>query len=175
MTLAHVHLDRVATPWLIRRFVDPDAEFSFLPWDARPPSGAEDLILFGMPDVELSSHDEAGTTFAKVLRAYELEDPALHGVERVVAAGVRHARGHEPAEDETREESVLGAALDRLGHGLALAYEDAEHVERAMAVCEGVYALCQVDALPEETRLRAPQVHPARIAYLRDAVGRSPS
>ena len=60
VTRDFVHLDRVASPWLIKRFVDRDAEFVFVPWleeDARPP----DAVPLALPGGELSAHDAAGT------------------------------------------------------------------------------------------------------------------
>ncbi|MDB5686587.1 MAG: chromate resistance protein, partial [Rhizorhabdus sp.] len=51
-----VHFDRVVTPWLILRFVDPEAEFILVPWgkeDERP----ADAIPYAIPGVELGSHD----------------------------------------------------------------------------------------------------------------------
>ena len=67
VTRDFVHLYRVASPWLIQRFVDPEAQFVFVPLgqeDTRP----SDAIPFGLPGVELSSHDEHGTTFEKIIR-----------------------------------------------------------------------------------------------------------
>jgi hypothetical protein len=172
VTRAHLHLDRVATPWLIRRFVDPDAEFIFLEWDEQPPENAG-LIPFGMPGIELSSHDERGTTFAKVMRRYALRDIALVRMERIVAAGVRHALGHEPPADETSDDRMLGAALDLLGSGLGVAFEDADHLRHGIGLYEGLYALCQVQELPVSVTAGMPGTLPARIEYLRAALGRT--
>src|SRR5260370_33406786 len=98
MTLAHLRLDRVASAWLIARFVDEQAEFEYLDWGAERPE-ADALMLFGMPGVELSSHDERGTCFSKILDAYQLDDPALALLERIVAAGVAHALEREPVSE----------------------------------------------------------------------------
>jgi hypothetical protein len=171
VTLAHVHLDRVATPWLIRRFVDVRAEFTFLDWsqERRPPEGT---IPFGMPGVELSSHDEHGTTFSKVMTAYGLTDPALVLMERIVAAGVRHAMGHRRPEDVTDEEWALGSALDSLGVGLGIVYNDADHVEHAMPLYDALYALCQLRSLPDDVRAKIPASPPERVGFLRTALER---
>ncbi len=71
VTTDHIHLDRVACPWLIRRFIDKDAVFTFLARDkvAGRPS---DAIPFAIPGVELGPHDEHGTCFDKFLRKYRL-------------------------------------------------------------------------------------------------------
>jgi hypothetical protein len=77
VTRDFVHLDRVASPWLIKRFIDRDAVFVFVPWgkeDRRP----ADAIPFALPGAEIGPHDHEGTTFAKLLKKYRLDDPALH-------------------------------------------------------------------------------------------------
>jgi hypothetical protein len=181
MTLAHIHLDRVAAPWLITRFVDPDAEFSYLEWGldgelpgselaAQVPAGTTPV---GIPGVTLGLHDSDGSCFAKVLRHHGLEDPALWRMERLVSAGVRHAFGQPPAADETAEESMLGAALDELGTALGVAFDDAEHLERALGLYDAVYTLCQIRELSPDTLAGAPRLPPLRTPYLREAIGRA--
>lgn len=183
VTLAHVHLDRVAAPWLIRRFVDPAADFGFVEWGhdgqlpdpsllAHVPEGATPV---GMPGATpLGLHDADGSCFAKVLRAYDLTDPALWRMERLVAAGIRHAFGKPPAADETPEETAIGLALDELGTAYGILYEDAEHLERAFAMYDAVHAMCRVRELPQPVREAAPFLPPQRIPYLRDALGGQP-
>lgn len=58
VTTDHVHLDRVACPWLIRRFIDKDAEFTFLTRD-NVNSLPADAIPYAIPGVELGPHDES--------------------------------------------------------------------------------------------------------------------
>jgi len=86
VTTSHVHLDRVATPWLIRRFVDDEAEFFFVPWfgNLRGPEGA---IALALPGAELAPHDDDGTCFDRVVRKYGITDPAVHEIGKAVAAG----------------------------------------------------------------------------------------
>jgi hypothetical protein len=173
MTTSHVHLDRVATPWLIQRFVDPEAEFAFVAWDdQRPVDGDADTVLFGMPGLRLGSHDENGTAFAKVMRGYDLDDdPALVSVERVVAAGVRHALGIEAPADQTAQETLLGAALDVLGRGLGIAFDDTAHIAAAGALYDALYVLSRVDGLPDTAVSEASTLRlPDRVAYLRAAL-----
>ncbi len=172
MTTSHLHLDRVATPWLIRRFVDPSAEFVFLEWGEEPPE-VDGTMLFGIRGHELGPYDEQGTAFAKVMSRYALDDAALVRMERIVAAGVRHALGHEPPPEQTEEEAVLGAALDLLGGGLGLAFDDEDHLRHGLGLYEGLYALCQVRTLPESVQAELPGTLPERVQYLRDAIGRS--
>ena len=76
VTTEHVHLDRVACPWLIVRFIDPEAEFLFVARDKQDqlPDGAIPVAISG---TELGPHDADGTTFDKILKKYNLNDPAL--------------------------------------------------------------------------------------------------
>jgi len=180
MTLAHIHLDRVAAPWLIIRFVDPDAEFSYLEWglDGELPTAAlaaqvpADTTPVGIPGVTLGLHDAEGSCFSKVLRHHGLEDPALWRMERLVAAGVRHAFGQPPGADETAEETMLGAALDELGTALGVVFDDADHLGRALGLYDAVYAHCQIRELGPEALGGAPRLPPLRTPFLRRAIGR---
>jgi hypothetical protein len=177
VTLAHVHLDRVASPWLIRRFVDTTAQFEFVEWgmDGKLPDSArlqvpEGATPIGMPGVKLGLHDENGSCFYKILRAYGLDDPALWRMERIVAAGISNALGTPARPDRTEEERVLGVALDLLGTALGVAFDDAEHLEHAMALYDAVYEHCRMRELPQEVLAGAPKLPPQRTPYLREAL-----
>jgi hypothetical protein len=169
-TKSHLHLDRVATPWLIKRFVDPEAEFRFVDGLESVPL-SEREYAFGMPLVTLSSHDERGTAFHKVLEKFELDDPALVLMERVIASGVADALGTAPPANQTDEEAIIGAALNRLGIGLGVAFDDPDHLRVGLGLYEGLYALCKVRALPDSVGDEAPADLGDRIAYLRSATG----
>jgi hypothetical protein len=177
VTLAQIHLDRAASPWLIKRFVDREAEFTFVPWGldgtipepgslALPP----DATPFAIPGVELGLHDADGTCFSKILRAYDLKKPELWAMERIIAAGVRHTFGKDPAPDETLEETQLGAALNLIGAGLGLAYDDDGHLGAALTLYDGVLAHCRMRQLPPEVKQAAPFLPPQKIPYLRSAI-----
>ena len=182
-TLSHLHLDRVAACWLIRRFVDPDAQFTFVEWglDGRRP-GPELLAsvpagdtAVGIPGARLGLQDENGTGFAKVLRAYELTDPALWGMERIVAAGVRHALRTPASDGETEEERTLGAAMDMLGAAYGVAFDDAEHLEHALPLYDALYTHCRTRQLPDAFLAAAPSLPPLRTPYLRAALAKPDS
>lgn len=169
ITSHHVHLDRVATPWLITRFVDPNAEFTFVD-DASAIASRPEATPIGFPGVgKVSGHDGDGTAFAKAMAAYGLDDPALVRMERIVAAGVRHALGLETPDDQTAEETLLGAALDRLGLGLGVRFSDADHLTGARPLYDAVYTLCTIAGLDEGVRSAIPRTS-ARIDYLRAAI-----
>lgn len=171
MTLAHLHLDRVASAWLIARFIDREAVFEYLDWGADPPPPADGLTLFGMPGLpELSSHDERGTCFGKLLRAHGLEDPALGLLERTVAAGVAHALGHEPDPATDEEMRSVGVALDLLGIGFGVTSDDPEHLDRALPLYDALHCLCRARTLPPEQQEQVPRLPGDRAAFLRDAL-----
>ena len=141
----HIHLDRVACPWLIRRFIDPKAEFFFLSRgneDRRP----MDAIPFAIPGVELGPHDEHGTCFDKFLRKYNLNDPALVELARIIASGVHHAitRGDE----KNNVPALEGIGLDSLSEGMMLStLSDADNLDRSMVIYDALYAYCKAHVL----------------------------
>jgi hypothetical protein len=122
VTRTFVHLDRVASPWLIKRFIDPEAIFVFVPWgeeESRP----QDAIPFALPGAEIGPHDKDGTSFAKLLLKYRLSEPALTSIEKVIAAGVEYAlHGYRPAPDETYGQIAVG--LLAISEGMMLINED---------------------------------------------------
>ena len=133
-----VHYDRVATPWLILRFVDPDAEFLFVPWgkeDERP----ADAIPYAMAGVELSDHDGGSPTFERVMAKYRLQDPALDMLALVIRHGVDHIRQHRspPADRAGRLLEGVFAVIE----GIMLSSpDDITTIQRALPVFDGLYA-----------------------------------
>ena len=86
ITRSHVHVDRVACPWLILRFVDNEAEFLFVPANQVKKVAAETgAIPFDAPDVELGHH-EGRCSFESIILKYELKDPALVRLAKIVHA-----------------------------------------------------------------------------------------
>src|SRR5512136_2422566 len=84
LTRSHVHVDRVACPWLITRFVDNEAEFLFVPKSQVEKVVAETgAIPFDAPGVELGHHD-GRCSFESIVLKYELKDPALLRMARIV-------------------------------------------------------------------------------------------
>jgi len=123
ITREHVKVDRVACPWLIRRFIDPDPDFVFLPkqsdWAA-----IDDGIVFDVPGCELGHHGEA-VTFDAILDRHRIDDPALRLLAAIVrAADARPAHPH-----------AAGEGLRWIAHGFsALGYSDRELLEREFPV-----------------------------------------
>jgi hypothetical protein len=79
-------IDRIACPWLIRRFIDPEAEFLYVPPAAVLRVAREEAAIpFDVPGVELT-HDGPLCSFDAMLRKYRLEDPALARLAEIIRA-----------------------------------------------------------------------------------------
>ncbi|HEV3102477.1 MAG TPA: chromate resistance protein ChrB domain-containing protein, partial [Candidatus Dormibacteraeota bacterium] len=84
MTRKNAAVDRIACPWLIRRFIDADAEFLYVePDDVRRVAGEMDAIPFDVEGVELG-HIDGRCSFESILLKYGLDDPALHRLAMIV-------------------------------------------------------------------------------------------
>ena len=93
ITRAKARVDRIACPWLIRRFIDTQAEFLFVP-DAEVMATAtrEDATPYDVPGVELGHHGER-CSFDAFLDKYGLADPALQALALIVRGADTDARG----------------------------------------------------------------------------------
>ena len=125
-TRAGVHIDRAACAWLIRRFVDPHAEFVFVADPAEVPPGA---TPFDMRGVELGHHG-GDCTFETVLRRYELSDPVLWRLAQIV---------HEADLDDGRFDAPEAPGLDTVLRGLSLIGDDEATLAVAGPVFDGLY------------------------------------
>ena len=86
ITRSHVHVDRVACPWLITRFIDSEAEFLFVPKSQVDRIASEtSAIPFDSPGVELGHH-EGRCSFESILQKYDLKDAGLLRLAKIVHA-----------------------------------------------------------------------------------------
>jgi hypothetical protein len=137
ITRAHVKVDRVACPWLIKKFVDQDAEFYFVSAD-RVTREAERLgaIPFDVKGVKLGHHDQE-CSFEAILKKYNLtSDPALALLGRIVnGADTDNSLWHQPE----------GPGLKALAEGFRhLGYKDDHAINAAeWIVYDALYAYCQ--------------------------------
>jgi hypothetical protein len=84
VTRQKVKVDRVACPWLVKKLVDPEAEFLFVPPDdVIPTAQREDAIPFDVPDVELGHHD-GKCSFEAIVEKYAIHDPAVQLLAKIV-------------------------------------------------------------------------------------------
>jgi len=132
ITREKIKVDRVACPWLIRKFVDPEAEFVFLPhrtdW-----SKIEDGIVFDVPNCELGHHGE-DVSFNSILKKYNLRDPALILLGEIVRA----------ADSRPKEPHPAGEGLRWIAAGFgALGLSDHEILEREFVVYDALCTGCK--------------------------------
>src|SRR5712692_4679638 len=134
ITRENVHVDRVACPWLIRRFVDPQAEFLFVPADqVMAVAEREQAIPYDVPGVELGHHGEH-CSFDAFLEKYKLDDPALRALALIV-------RGADTAHRDLTAES---AGLYALATGFqATSKDDFENMARQFPAYDALYAFCR--------------------------------
>ena len=127
-------VDRIACPWLIRRFVDRDAEFLFVPPDqVTIVAEREGAIPYDVPGVELGHHGPE-CSFDAILARYGLDDPALHRLARIV-------RGADTADKALTPES---SGLEAIARGFGMVYhEDHAQLEAELPVYDALYAWCQ--------------------------------
>ena len=134
VTRARPKVDRVACPWLIKKFVDPEAVFLYVPADqVMDVAKNENAVPFDVPNVELGHH---GTecSFDAVIRKYNLKDPALMKLAVIV-------RG---ADTDAKDLAPECRSLDAIAEGFRLSYkDDQELLARELPVYDALYAYCQ--------------------------------
>jgi len=125
-TRAGCHVDRAGCAWLIRRFVDPDAVFVFVDDPDEVPVNA---TAFDMPGVERSHHGD-DCTFETVLRRYDLDDPVLWELAKIV---------HEADLADDVFDAPTAAGLDVISRGLSMVLEDDAVLEVTTPLFDGLY------------------------------------
>ena len=134
ITREKVKVDRVACPWLIRKFVDPEAEFFFVPAH-QVGSKAQELgaTPFDVEGCELGHHGEE-VSFDAILKKYRLNDPALQLLGDIVRAADSLPSNPHPA----------GEGLRWVAFGFsALGLGDHEILAREFIVYDALYAECR--------------------------------
>jgi hypothetical protein len=127
-TRANCHVDRAACAWLIRRFIDPEAEFVFVD---DPDDVPDDSTPFDMRGVELS-HRGGDCSFETFLKHFELEDPVLEEIAKLV---------HEADLADERYDAPEAPGLDVLLRSLSLVADDDELLALSGRLFDGLYEL----------------------------------
>jgi hypothetical protein len=137
ITRSHVHVDRVACPWLISRFVDNEAEFLFVPKGEIERIVKETgAIPFDAPGVELGHH-EGRCSFESIIAKYELKEPGLLRLAKIV-------HGADVSEDIDSDPIARG--LEAIASGFSLRFpDDMENLEHQFDVYDALYAWCRMD------------------------------
>ncbi|RJX36186.1 MAG: chromate resistance protein [Desulfarculus sp.] len=136
ITRSHVHVDRVACPWLIRRFVDSQAQFLFVPKSQVEAVAAQTgAIPFDAPGAKLD-HRRERCTFDAIVEDYGLSDPALLRLAQIVRA----------ADTDDLSADPLAAGLEALAVGYGLRFpDDQENLAAQFAVYDALYAWCRLE------------------------------
>jgi hypothetical protein len=143
ITRENIKVDRVACPWLITRFVDPDAQFVFVPESAlletakRENAIPFDATKFG--EVKLNHRGER-CTFEAILEDFNLTDPALQRLGRIVRAADVKGQEHVAAE---------GPGLRAVAQGFAsLGISDHERLRVGFPIYDALYAYVRQEEQP---------------------------
>ena len=138
VTRKNASVDRIACPWLIKRFIDPEAEFLYAPAaEVVAVADKEGALPYDIEGVELG-HVDGRCSFESILRKYELTDPALHRLAKIV-------HGADVAADVALTPESAG--LKAIAHGFAIVYGDQDHrkIELESPMYDALYAWCQLD------------------------------
>jgi hypothetical protein len=128
-------IDRIACPWLIRRFVEADTEFIYVPTEqVFEVAGTTGAVPYDIPGAEPFSHDGELCSFDAFLKHYDLKDPALHQLATIV-------RGADTARLDLAPQA---AGLLAISLGLSANYQD-DHamLEQGIVVYDALYAWCR--------------------------------
>jgi hypothetical protein len=139
VTRKNAAVDRIACPWLIRRFVDQDAEFLYVdPGDVMQVASERHATPFDVEGAELG-HIEGRCSFESILLKFDLKEPALQRLATIV-----HGADVAPDIDKAPE----AAGLKALAMGFRLLYgdRDLEKLEAQMPLYDALYAWCRSEA-----------------------------
>lgn len=127
-------IDRLACPWLIKKFVDQNAEFLYVPsLEVMKVADKYQAIPYDVPGVELT-HDGPLCSFDAFIKKYQLKDQALFKLAEIVRA----------ADTDTLENSLQAPGLLAITLGLAKNFtEDEELLKIGMIIYEALYSWCQ--------------------------------
>jgi hypothetical protein len=139
ITRSHVHVDRVACPWLITRFVDSEAEFMFV-----PTSQIEKMVVetgataFDAPGVELG-HVDGRCSFESIIHKYGLKEPGLLRLAKIIhAADISDEIDNDP----------IARGLEAMASGFSIRYpEDNENLAHQFDLYDALYAWCRLDVV----------------------------
>ncbi|AHC38830.1 MULTISPECIES: chromate resistance protein ChrB domain-containing protein [Pseudomonas] len=127
-------IDRVACPWLITRFIDPQAEFLYVPsGDVLRIAAEKDATPYDIPGVELT-HEGELCSFDAFVKKYQLNEPALQQLAKIV-------RGADTSRLDLTPQS---AGLYAISLGLSQRYsDDHEMLSHGLILYDALYAWCK--------------------------------
>lgn len=133
VTREKAKVDRIACPWLIKNFVDSEAEFLFVPSDKVLDIAKEqNAIPFDVPNVELGHHD-GRCSFDAIVVKYNLKQPTLEELAKIV-------RGADTDQSDPPPESV---GLEAIAEGFRqITKDDFDNISKQFYVYDALYAYC---------------------------------
>lgn len=142
ITRSHIHIDRVACPWLISRFIDSEAEFIFVSKTQVAPRAIEiGAIPYDIPNVELG-HQDGKCSFESIIEKYGLTDPALLRLAKIVHAADIETDLHT---DE------IAPGLEAIAVGYSLRFPaDSENLSRQFEVYDALYSWCRLQVAKQK-------------------------
>lgn len=147
VTREFVHVDRTAIPWLVKKFIDKDAEFIFVPTEKIGEIvDKEGAIPYDAPGAELGHHGEK-CSFDAIVEKYKIMDPAVFELAKIVRA----------ADTGKPEAAPEAAGLDAIMTGISIAArDDNEAIRNAALVYDALYKNCRLKRIKEnyKTELR---------------------
>ncbi|MBI4971704.1 MAG: chromate resistance protein [Planctomycetes bacterium] len=136
ITREHVKVDRVACPWLIKKFIDPQAEFLFVSADkVLTVAEREKAIPFDVPNVELGHHD-GKCSFEAFIEKYKIKDSALNLLAKII-------HGADVSRDLYGQKEASGLKAIAEGFRYLNLKDDHEILEKEFIVYDALYAYCQ--------------------------------
>jgi hypothetical protein len=140
VTRSHVHVDRVACPWLIKRFIDSEAEFLFVAKSqVKGVAEREGAFSFDSPGADFD-HEGELCTFDVMVREYGLTDKALLRLAKIINA----------ADTRRLDKDPLAAGFEAIAVGYGLRFpDDRRNLEKQFEVYDALYAWCSLAATNE--------------------------
>ena len=141
VTRLYVHVDRTACPWLIKRFIDPKAEFLFVPVEKIEETvKKEKAIPYDAPNIELTHHGEK-CSFDAIVEKYKISDPAVLELAKIVRA----------ADTDKMETVPEAAGLEAIMTGFGIvSKDDYETIAKASPVYDAFYTNCKLRLIREK-------------------------
>jgi len=141
VTREYVHVDRTACPWLIKKFIDPQTEFIFVPTEKIEQAvKTQNAIPFDAPGVKLG-HRNGKCSFETIIDEYHLTDPVLHELAKIIHS----------ADTSDKATAPEGIGLDAIMTGARFnAKDDFEAVEKAGYVYDALYNYCKLKLLRQQ-------------------------
>jgi hypothetical protein len=136
VTREHPKTDRIACPWLIKKFIDPDAEFMYVPADqVLEVAEREGAHSYDAPGATYT-HRDGLCSFEVLVEDYGIDDPAVHRLARIV-------HGADVADDRDATPESRGLLAVAEGFHLLIPDDDRRQLQTELPVYDALYAWCQ--------------------------------